>query len=114
MDTLENYSERLWKAHRYAWRKINLAHARGRLEQWEYVKLSAMLFEVKRLCRLVDAQIEKWKCGDHVLRPVNPYEKYVLIDRRFKLDEYEHLPPHIQRFMDRVGLVYSLLYSKNM
>ena len=105
MDILENYSKRLWRAYHRIHSNVALRRRRRVIDQSTYASLSKTVYEIKRLCMLVDAQLAAWKDGRRPLRPVNPYAAYT-VDRVFSLD-FVHMCPDIQRFMDRAGILYA-------
>jgi hypothetical protein len=77
------------------------------LSETDIGKLSKMLFQTKRLCHMLDAQIGHWENGERTLWPVDPYRictpgKRVV----FALGDYKHMQPDVQRFMDWAGLEY--------
>lgn len=111
METLREYSSDLWRAYHRTSLDVMLRAKKKTISGADLGRMSKMLYEMKKLCWYVEAQISEWESGVYSIRPVNPYAKYDEPKTVFAMN-YKHMQPDIQRFMDWCGLEYSRVCTR--
>jgi len=108
MEILEDYSFKLWRSYHRTALNVMLRDKKNMLSRSALTRLAKMLFQTKRLCQFVDAQIDQWKSGVYTTWPVDPRHTFTP-DRQLAFSlGYGHMHPEIQRFMDWAGVQYSV------